>query len=373
MNTKARMSEEASANLLETLVDELKERRTMTKDYIVSPELMHIADGKLQLAKDKQRIIYTPTKLAHSQLASKLAIPQAYYDRMLNTHPELLDESVNVWLSDKQENYFVRTFESSKKGMSNVFRALLSDNYKVMDNYDVLNAFFEAIYASQVKVEIVTASTTDQRLYIKVVAKNIQMKADNLLKTYRNPLTGTHSPTAMIGIEMTNSEVGKGAFQLMPFLQFDCCMNRLKIMDNRLRKIHLGAQMEGGEEWSNRTDELNSQLIVSQVRDSVEKFMSMGFLERSILSFDKAAGHQLKHPLDAVNNVVKLGGYSDERRDAVLDYFVKGGDSSAFGIIQALTFEAHTLPTEDEVYDAENFAATVAPSVITHDRPFSAN
>ncbi len=358
---------------LQELNIDLEQKRSVTADYIADAKQMQYTDEALLLIKtpagDK---VYRPTKVASDQIASKLKIPAQYFQRMEREKPALLADNVNGWLRDLESNLFIRTYEQPT---GNVFRAFLSEHYKVMDNYDVLHAFLNAIYESGQIVDVVQAQTTDSRLYVKVLGQ-FEADANNLLSTYRNPMTNTKDVIAKIGIEMTNSEVGKGAFQLMPFLYFNCCTNRLKIMDGRLRKIHLGgAYKDEGEqmEWSNKTKLLTEQLITSQVQDCVSQFLTPQYLEQSIQSFSELAEYKLQHPIAAVNNVTKFGNYSDERKEAVLDFFVRSGDRSAFGIIQALTFEAHTNEDADVVYDAENFAGAVVSKVISFDKKFSAN
>lgn len=359
------------SHILETLNETLEAQRAMTADYIVDADTMQMVHAQIELKLPSKPMLYTPTKVGNEHLATKLKIPAQYYERMRQLQPELLDENVNTWLRNSNENYFIRTFEDVT---GNKFRAMLSEHYKVMDNYDVFHAFMSTLYETKQPVEVVQASTTDTRMYVKVVSR-VEADASELLLHYRNPITGTRSVTARMGIEMTNSEVGKGAFQLMPFLYFNCCTNKLKIASGKLRKIHLGASMQYEEdmEWSQRTNQLTEQLIVSQVRDCVSKYMTEEYLKNCIAIFTEAAEHKLRHPADAVRNTLKLSGYSEERKEAVLDYFIQGGDGSAFGILQALTFEAQQHEDADTVYDAENFAAVIAPKVISFDKKFSAN
>ena len=59
---------------------------------------------------------YGITALARRQLAEKLKIPHAYFERMRTEQPELLDRNVNAWLSKEEgDEVTVTTPNGSKR------------------------------------------------------------------------------------------------------------------------------------------------------------------------------------------------------------------------------------------------------------------
>jgi len=75
---------------------------------------------------------YGITPLARRQLAEKLKIPHAYFERMRTEQPELLDRNVNAWLEREEgERQLLRTLDGK-------VRAVLSERYRRPDNYDLL-------------------------------------------------------------------------------------------------------------------------------------------------------------------------------------------------------------------------------------------
>jgi hypothetical protein len=73
---------------------------------------------------------YGITPLARRQLAEKLKIPYAYFERMRTEQPELLDR--NAWLEREEgERQLLRTLDGK-------VRAVLSERYRRLDNYDLL-------------------------------------------------------------------------------------------------------------------------------------------------------------------------------------------------------------------------------------------
>ena len=73
---------------------------------------------------------YGITDLARRQLADKLKIPFAYFERMRTEQPALLDGNVNTWLQTDTERRMMRTLDGQ-------VRAVLSDRYRRLDNYDL--------------------------------------------------------------------------------------------------------------------------------------------------------------------------------------------------------------------------------------------
>jgi hypothetical protein len=73
---------------------------------------------------------YGVTPLARRQLADKLKIPYAYFERMREDQPALLDRNVNTWLQSEDERRMLRTLDGQ-------VRAVLSDRYRRLDNFDL--------------------------------------------------------------------------------------------------------------------------------------------------------------------------------------------------------------------------------------------
>src|SRR5690606_20239204 len=103
------------------------------------------------------------------------------------------------------------------------------------------------------------------RMYVRVVAPEVQALAPTLLAGYRSPFTGqsgTDNPTVFAGFEISNSEVGGGAFTIVPRLVIQVCNNGLKITKDAVRNVHLGARLDDGViRWSESTQRQNLDLV----------------------------------------------------------------------------------------------------------------
>ena len=92
-------------------------------------------------------MVLRPTDLGLGDIAEKLGIPTAYLRRMRTEGAtSLLDHNVNEWLGRQGDRrYLVRGLvDGSGTGL---LRSLLSGNYEIADNYEVLLAMLDGLKA----------------------------------------------------------------------------------------------------------------------------------------------------------------------------------------------------------------------------------
>ena len=62
---------------------------------------------------------------------------------------------------------------------------------------------------------------------------------------------------------------------------------------------------------------------------------------------------ELNHPIETIKNVSKHLSISEEKESSILNYFIKSGDTNAFGVTQALTYYAQHNASPEERYEIE--------------------
>src|SRR5205814_10623773 len=118
------------------LAQELERQLATKKDMVVPSSLMLYRTSEQGVSSvdiDEQTGVqtYGITELARRQLADKLKIPYAYFERMRAEQPHLLDRNVNTWLpEDDADKRLIRTLDGR-------VRAVLSDRYRRLDNFDL--------------------------------------------------------------------------------------------------------------------------------------------------------------------------------------------------------------------------------------------
>lgn len=342
---------------------------------------------------------YRPTAIMDGHIAGALKIPVAYLRRLRDERPDLYDANVNGWLhgdspfdpwngeprrlgdaSPDPRKFLVRTFMDTSGEGPGVGRALLSNGYKVIDNLDVLMATLDGIRSSGRQVDVVSADLTETRMTVRVACPDLTAAAPRLLAGYRSPVDGygvdlarlarayspahlgwdaskgEQPPVVFAGFELTNSETGGGAFALTPRVVVAACKNGLKITRDIHRMVHLGARMDEGRiAWSEATQANNLALVRSMTVDAVETFLSQEYLDSVVADVEAKAAVELAHPADAVAIVAKQMLYTEDVAASILDHFIRGGQTTAAGIINAVTSVAQTLPA-DAAYELESSA-----------------
>ncbi len=302
--------------------------------------------------------IYTPTSIAVDGLAAKLEIPPGYLGKCHRTHTDLFDRNVNGWLEHADNNtkkYLVRCLTNDEG--HGVARAFLSDSYKAIDNLDALMAVLEGIQAAGVKVQITQADLTDRRMYVKVRAEEINALAPALLEGYRSPFTGasgTDNPTVFAGFVISNSEVGQGAFQIVPMVEVLVCRNGMTIKKEAIRAQHLGGKLEAGQiDWTADTLEKNLKLVTAMARDTVSSVLSQDWLDAKVAEITAQATTEVTNPEETIKKVATALRYTDTQAADILRMFIKGGQTTTGGVMQAVTASAQNQSDADAAADME--------------------
>ncbi|MGW1810868.1 DUF932 domain-containing protein [Streptomyces sp. NPDC002078] len=318
--------------------------------------------------------IYRPTAVADEGIADKLRIPLAYLRRMRAENVPLLDENVNAWLREEPERRFMlRAFRGeSGPGMpaEGVARALLSDSYKLMDNFDMLLAALDGVKQSGHPTRVTGCDLTDRRMYVRVESEAVAVQAGALLRGYRSPFdgrSGDELPMISAGFVITNSEVGAGAYTITPRAVIQVCRNGLTETKDVMRAVHLGGkQDEGVVNWSGQTQRKTLELITSKTADAVRTFLSREYVEAKVRAMEAAAGKTLAEPTKTIEHVTKTLSIGAEAKDMILSHFVRGGQMTAGGVMQAVTSTAQTLTDADQAAALEALALPALTAAAAH-------
>lgn len=323
---------------------------------------------------------YRPTAVADEGLADKLGVPIRYLRKLREERPDLYDANVNGWLrgagtwerhtddyrqvgvrrriedepGPDPRSFLVRAFRVNGTGVA---RAFLSDRYRIVDNLDVLTAALEGVKASGVDVSITACDLTDRRMYVKVAAPAVAELAPDLLANYRSPFTGDRgeeNPTVFAGFVISNSETGGGAMTITPRLTVEVCDNGMTISKDALRHVHLGRQLdEGVIRWSDETQQRNLDLVASQARDAVATFLDVDYVRGALDRIRATAGTEVGEPAKVVQHVAKALTFGQDAADGILDHFIRGGDTTAGGVMHAVTSYAQTVEDADRAAELE--------------------
>jgi hypothetical protein len=378
---------------LQEIVQQLQKQNLLKQDFVVPSKylkmvgsnLIVINESKLDsLTKllldtgisidenDLQKIELAVLDCCHSQIGSRLDIPKKYYDKMLikEQYHHLLDYNVTSWFTEKNENNFLlRTF-IDREEKTGIARAILSDRYNVLDNYDVMLYTLDAIRECGINVQIESGDITDTKFYMRFVCPDIEMEAPDILKNYRVP-DGTQGGNGIIsGFVISNSETGNGKFSISPRAVVLACRNGMIFKNDAFQKTHLGAKMEEFTtiDWSEETRQKNYELVCSQVKDAIKYYASEEYLGAKIHELVEKGNKELTYPIETIKNVSKHLSISEEKESSILNYFIKSGDTNAFGVTQALTYYAQHNASPEERYEIETESVLILDSIEEFDK-----
>jgi hypothetical protein len=313
--------------------------------------------------------------LFHEQIASRLQVPIQYYRRMRATQPELLARNVNTWLHAEPEKRLVRTYgpvpgaeirtnvspaDRAALTVPNLGRAFLSDRYRPLDNFDMLNAMLPPLLESGLDVK--SSQVTDSRIYLQLVTEKI---TSNLLKP------GTHdkiNDPVQMGLVVSNSETGCGALSISVMVYRLVCSNGLIIGsdDSGFRKAHLGGRTFSDSDiyLSNATRRKKDEALWSECRDVIRAAVNQTNLDRIV---EKIAGVQmikLADPVKAVEIVSDRYGFNQDERGSIMQHLISGGDATQWGLINAITRTAEDVGSYDRAVELETIGGKLLSAEI---------
>lgn len=237
---------------LQELAIELDRQAKVKKDYVATA-------GAMQMTAVNENfdlvIGNTPFQLnenAHRQLGLQLKIPAPYYERMRAENPGLLMANVNGWFQQSPDTRrMVRTLDGTA-------RAILSDRYRRIDNYEVAQTVLPIISEMQ-GARIESCELTDTRMYIKVVNERIRTEV-------------VPGDIVQAGILISNSEVGMGSVPVKPLIYRLVCTNGM-VADVGVGKRHVGRINESVDGdfgiFRDETIEADDRAFLMKIEDTV--------------------------------------------------------------------------------------------------------
>lgn len=283
------------------------------------------------------------TKIAHEQIGTRLGIPRKYYDRMAQDAPALLVDNVRHWLIEEPAERMFRTLDGN-------VRAVLSNRYRRLDNYDLMQHLLPELNAIDGLDFFVTA-LTPERLFIRATLPGLE--ADIRV-----------GDTVRAGVEITNSEVGRGSLQVRPYLLRLVCLNGM-VSTVSLRKYHAGARIQETEDalgiFRDETLAADDRALFMKAADLVRASLTEVSFNQIVSQLrDIAEGEQIATPVAATKVLAKQLDLTESEGDTMLTFLASGGDLSQWGAVNALTETAKFAEDFGRLVELEEKAGELA-------------
>ena len=327
---------------LQELAIELDRQQGAKKDLIVDTGALGMnarEDGiSLSVLGGNVNTRYGVGEIAHRQIGQYLKIPAVYYDRMRKDYPELLSLNVNGWFAHAAgEKRMLRTMDGTA-------RALLSDRYRRIDNFEVASAVLPIISGMD-GASVESCELTESRMYLKVVNPRVTAEVRK-------------GDIVQAGIIISNSEVGMGSVSVSPLIYRLVCSNGMIAQDGAVRKYHVGRSNESGEDFSiyrSETIEADDRAFLMKLEDSVKAAVDQARFAAIVDKMREAS--EVRMEAKVVPQVVELAsreyGITEAEGKGILGNLIDGGDLSIYGLANAVTRQAQDVESYDRSTELE--------------------
>lgn len=318
------------------LAKNLEESKSLKTDLVAPAKRleMHVAtDGTLGLGVENgSNSMFIPDirEIPHNQIGTHLNIPAKYYDRMRADAPDLLAHNVNTWLNESADDRMLRL-------MGGNLRGYLSNRYHRIENEEIAESVIPVLVDS--KVAIRACDLTESKMYICAVLPTLQaeVKVGDVVRA---------------GVMITNSEVGLGAASVRPFVERLVCLNGMTRSDGKLTARHVGRRITAEEDlnaiYSDEAKAADDRAVLLKIRDVVRHALDETAFHAYVGKMRDLTEGRVEGSVEkAVEILSQKVGANETEKNGILRSLIEGADLSAWGLMNAVTFQAHSAPTFD--------------------------
>jgi hypothetical protein len=325
------------------LATEIQRQFEAKKDFVIPEKKINVYTNASALElgfqlKDGGIFGGPLTENGHDQLGALLGIHSKYYDKMRSSSADLLATNVKYWLERSSDRRMIRTLDGN-------VRALLSDKYRPLDNYDLAQSVLPMIQEAGCSIE--SSEITDKKLYIKAVSHKVQgeVKVGDVVNA---------------GIIVSNSEVGHGSLSVKPLIYRLVCKNGAIVDKLAMKKYHVGKVQELEQvQFSNDTLNAEDKAFWLKVRDLVKHSLSQVTFEAIVNEMKESTKIKVENPTNAIEVVSKKYTFSQNEKADVLKHLIEGGDLTSWGLGNAVTRMAQDVESYDRSTELETIGFEV--------------
>jgi hypothetical protein len=317
------------------LANEISRQQNAKRDFLINANKMSafVHENKLNLGFpiDQDLFMGELTSNGHIQLGSYCDIPKKYYDKMIS-HPDLLSKNVSHWLLNSNDKRMVRTLDGQ-------VRAILSDKYRRLDNYDLAQNILPMLNDANATIE--SCDITESKIYIKAITHKVQAEIKK-------------GDVVSAGLIISNSETGHGSLSIKPLVYRLVCSNGAIANDYSMRKYHAGKATDMMQiEFSNETLKAEDKAFWLTVRDLVKFTLNETTFDKIVQTMRESTEKPIQEPSKAIELVTKKYAMSEFESGGVLEHLIKGGDLSSWGLGNAVTRMAQDVNSYDRSTELE--------------------
>lgn len=328
------------------IIKEIERQKKTKKDFVGDSRFLSVApvEGQISLRIDIKKAsqmgeadLFSLTRTGRVQLANALHIPMTLWDRMEKDpkHQGKLGELATHFLREEPSDRLVRTLDGK-------MRAFLSPRYRTLDNADLF--FVSAEEFEKAGAEIWDARLSEDSFRLYAVQPGISARIDDDSDGNKFEAAPDEHIAA---VSISNSETGRGKLKVRPCTLRKVCWN-WNVWDETLAQIHLGREREE-EGWiSEETQKLEDKVVWAKVKDVIKTAFNKEKFEEVIAKLRGAKKDKDPDPVKTVEAAVEFTGLPQSSMDAIRAKYLGEKDYTRYGLVQAITVQAHENVSDEE-------------------------
>jgi hypothetical protein len=159
------------------------------------------------------------------------------------------------------------------------------------------------------------------------------------------------------GLLISNSETGLGSVSVMPLVYRLVCSNGMIAADSGKRKFHAGRTNEsddGYEIYRDETIAADDRAFIMKLQDIVRATADSLQFERIVSVMRTGTTAKITGDVPTVVELAsKNYGIIEREAQGVLDFLIRGGDLSLYGLVNAVTRQAQEVKSYDRSTELE--------------------
>jgi len=256
-------------------------------------------------------------------------------------------------------------------------RAVLSDQYRMVDNYDLAFTALESVQAAD--GEVIEAALSEKSMKLKFTSRSIWDKlettrsGDSRGSWYAGGL-GSQSYLAKVGasttgelpggpgtihplVTLSNSETGHGGIRVRLGLLQAVCFN-LATVETIVSEIHLGGRLTPGI-FTDETRSADSKAIFLKARDAIKAAFEPRKFAALVEKIRKSSETEIAAPSMAVGIIAERLDLDEEMKASILEHFLGDYARTAFGLASAVTRAAQDVSCPEKAEEFENLGGEI--------------
>jgi len=296
---------ENSQNTLTRLMEKVRDDAARQSDYIApTHDLQKITDGNGNPQVVIEQRGGEPTKILHvndvafGQIAGHANIDVRTARRLQAGYSEQFDGLLNAIWQKEPAVRMLRTHDglALSDGGVGTLRAFVSDKFKTFDNVNLLQSALPQLMESAARFQVVNATVTDKRLYLRLKSLVHTGDGANVGDTMAN------------GIGLQNSEVGAGSVSVYQIAWTLACLNGMQTQ-NKTRSSHITSGRDT-DDWgllSDAAKDADNRALELKIRDLVGVYSSRDSFDAVLDSMKAAAADVIDGDAIDKTDVVGVG------------------------------------------------------------------